>query len=70
MALMVDARGQVLCEWHTPVRGSELWTERGWRPMRMNDRIDFEAEMGRAPVCESCAARARRDAEGVAPWPN
>lgn len=70
MALMMDAKGRIACEWHAPVRGSELWTERGWRPMRLDDRVDFEAEMGHAPVCGACSAQARRDAEGVAPWPN
>ncbi len=58
-----NERGQIGCELpgHAPHRGSDSWVWERWRPITLDERIEFEAEVGHAPECELCAARARRE---------
>jgi hypothetical protein len=56
--------GQVECERHTPFRGSDMWLSGRWRPISMNERISFAAELGRPVSCDSCRAIADRHREG------
>jgi hypothetical protein len=60
--LLWNVRGQVGCDLpgHAPYRGSDTWVWERWRPVTLNERIEFAAEVGYAPECEVCAARARR----------
>ena len=60
--LLWNERGQIGCELpgHAPYRRSDTWVWEPWRPVTLNERIDFAAEVGHAPVCEVCPARARR----------
>ena len=55
-----DEDGQTACEAHMPFRGSDTWRKGRWRKITLREAIDFEAEVGRPPVCEVCAAIARR----------
>ena len=61
--LLWNERGQIGCELpgHAPYRGSDTWICERWRPISLNERIEFEAELGHAANCESCAASARRE---------
>jgi len=56
--------GQIGCTLptHAPYAWSDTWSSERWRPMTLSDRVQFEAEVGRAPECESCAAMARQEA--------
>lgn len=56
--------GEVACEKHRPFRGSDSFVWGHWRPMRLSERIDFEAEMQRALTCETCDAILHRHHEG------
>ena len=60
--LLWSERGQIGCELpgHAPHRGSDTWIWERWRTITLNDRIDFEAELGHAAECEACKANARR----------
>jgi hypothetical protein len=60
--LLWDEQGQIACTEHAPYRGSDTWVSGRWRPIRTSERVDFEAEIGRPPECETCAAIARRTA--------
>jgi hypothetical protein len=57
--ILMSEAGEIECEEHTPFRGSDTWIYGRWRPMTLTERMDFEAELGRAPECETCAAIAR-----------
>ncbi len=61
--LLWNERGQIGCDLpgHAPHRGSDTWIWERWRPITLNERIDFEAELGHAAECESCAAIVRRE---------
>lgn len=58
--LLWSEQGEVACEQHAPARGTDSWVIGRWRPVTLNERVDFEAEVGHPPVCETCAAIARR----------
>jgi len=60
--LLWSEDGQVGCslKGHAPFVGTDTWYTGRWREMTLQERIDFEAEVGRAPECESCAAVGRR----------
>lgn len=58
--LLIDNGGQMQCETHAPFKGSDTWRTGRWRPMRMDERADFAAEIGHQPTCETCSAIARR----------
>ena len=62
--LFWDESGQTACEQHGPYRGSDTWISGRWRAITLNERIDFAAEVGRQPTCETCDAILRRHAEG------
>ena len=55
-------KGNIMID-HAPFRGSDSWERGRWRPIRLNERIDFEAELGRPPACETCEAIKRRATE-------
>lgn len=61
--LLISNGGEIACEEHAPFRGSGSWYTGQWRPMRVDERADFHAEIGRAPACETCTAMARRREE-------
>lgn len=61
--LLWSETGEIACEEHAPFRGSDSWVNGRWRPIRLNERIDFEAEIGRPPACETCMTIQRRAAE-------
>ena len=63
MNLLWNEEGRVECAQHAPFRGSDSWERGRWRPIRMSERIDFEAEIGRSPACETCDAIKRRATE-------
>lgn len=63
--LLWDEEGQIACEEHAPFRGSDTWVRGRWRPIRTSERIDYEAEIGHAPACETCQAIQRRALEAV-----
>lgn len=59
--LLWSEQGEVGCseKSHAPFPGSDSWRSGRWRAMTLRERMDFEAEVGRPPVCESCAAITR-----------
>jgi hypothetical protein len=61
--LVWNEAGQIGCTipGHAPILGSDSWNVGRWLPTTLNERIDCEAELGHAPECEMCAARARRE---------
>jgi hypothetical protein len=61
MKLVWSEQGEIGCTEasHAPYPGSDTWHSGRWREITLQERIDFEAEVGRAPECESCAAIAR-----------
>lgn len=63
--LLWNERGQIGCTLpgHAPHEGTDTWVWERWRPMTLNERVDFAADLGHAPECEVCAARARRGHE-------
>lgn len=60
--LLMSDDGQIGCSIpsHAPFPGTDTWRTYGWRPMTLQERMAYEAEIGRAPECESCRADARR----------
>ncbi len=60
--LLWSEDGQIGCTLptHAPFPGSDTWRSGRWRPITAREALDFEAEVGRAPACETCAAIARR----------
>lgn len=58
--LLIDNGGQIACEEHAPHRGSDSRYTGQWRPMRVDERADFEAELGYPARCETCAAIERK----------
>lgn len=62
--LLWSEDGQIGCpeRGHAPAVGTDTWRSGRWRPMTAQERIQFEAEVGRPARCESCEAEARRDA--------
>jgi len=62
--LVWNEGGQVGCTrpTHAPYPGTDTWHTGRWREMTVVEQRDFEAEVGHAPVCESCAAEARKAA--------
>ena len=60
--LLISNGGEIQCDQrgHSPFPRSDTWHRDGWRQMTTNEKIDFEAEVGRAPACETCAAIARK----------
>ena len=65
--LLWNERGQIGCALpgHAPHEGSDTWVWERWRPLTLNERVDFAAELGHAPECEVCAARARGGREAT-----
>ena len=61
--LLWNEAGRLACSEHAPFRGSDTWCAERWRPVRVCERVDFEAEIGRAPACETCEAIKRRSTE-------
>ena len=61
----LERAGQIGCEipGHAPYRWSDTWVWERWRPVTLNERIALAADLGQAPECEVCAARARRERE-------
>jgi hypothetical protein len=61
--LLWNEDGQIGCTLpgHAPYPDSDTWRSGRWRPITLNERVDFEAEVGHAPECELCAAGARRE---------
>jgi hypothetical protein len=57
-----DQRGQIGCESHMPYVGSDTFVWDDWRPITAEEAAAFEADVGRLPECETCAAIARRSA--------
>lgn len=60
--LFWDENGQIACEDHIPFRGSDTWRSGRWRPITLREAIDFEAETGHAPACETCDSISKRRA--------
>jgi len=58
--LLWSEEGEISCEKHAPYRGSDSWLRGRWRPIRVADRVDIVAELGRPPQCETCASIQRR----------
>jgi hypothetical protein len=60
--LLWNERGQIGCALtgHAPHRGHDTWIWERWRPITLNEHVDFAAEVGHAPECESYAVRGRR----------
>lgn len=56
--LLIDNGGRIECEAHAPYKGSDTWFTGQWRTMRVDERAEFAAEIGRAPECETCRANA------------
>lgn len=54
--LLIDNGGRIECEAHAPFKGSDTFYMSAWRPMRVSERVEFAAEIGRAPGCETCQA--------------
>jgi hypothetical protein len=44
-----------------PYAGSDTFVWGGWRPIGDQESRGFEAEVGRPPACETCAAIARNE---------
>jgi hypothetical protein len=65
MKLLMSEGGEIACERHAPYAGSDSRVWGRWRAMRTSERVDFQAEVGRQPSCETCDALARRHAEGA-----
>lgn len=65
MKLLMSEGGQIACQAHAPYAGTDTYVLDGWRAMRVTERVDFHAELGHAPACETCNAIARRHAEGL-----
>jgi hypothetical protein len=64
--LLIDNGGRIECETHVPYNGSDTFSMGAWRPMRVAERVEFRAEIGRAPRCETCMAIERRASEVTA----
>ncbi|MBL8857579.1 MAG: hypothetical protein JNL28_16270 [Planctomycetes bacterium] len=64
--LLWSEQGEIACAKHAPYQGSDSRVNGRWRPIRLDEWIDFEAEVGRAPACETCAA-IERNAKAVKP---
>jgi hypothetical protein len=62
--LLMSEGGEIACPAHAPYAGSDSFVLGRWRPMRTSERVDFHAEVGRAPRCETCRAIEERHAEG------
>lgn len=54
--LFWSEHGQVTCERHAPMRGSDSWKWERWRKMTPAEQEDWGCE-----VCASLAIRAERD---------
>jgi hypothetical protein len=65
MKLLISEGGEIACERHAPYAGSDTRVLGRWRAMRTTERVDFQAEVGRPPSCETCDAVARRHDEGA-----
>jgi hypothetical protein len=52
--LLIDNGGAIACSDHAPYPGSGTWYTGQWRPMRVDERAEFTAEIGRAPSCPTC----------------
>jgi hypothetical protein len=63
MKLLWNEEGRIECAQHAPYRGSDSWVFGRWRPIRPCEAVDFAAEIGRPPRCETCMAIERRAAE-------
>ena len=61
--ILIDNNGRIECEMHAPFKGSGTWHTGQWRPMRVDERADFHAEIGRAAECETCRVIALRASE-------
>lgn len=59
--LLWSEEGEIGCAepTHAPYAGSDTWRTGRWREMTLRERVDFEAEVGRPPACETCMAIAR-----------
>jgi len=59
--LYVSERGQIGCALpgHAPYPGTDTWVWERWNPITPREAAEFEREIGRPPVCETCAAIAR-----------
>jgi len=70
MTLLWNEEGQIQCGLHTPRIGSDTWTLGRWRAITFQERIDFVAEAGVPPRCETCRAIEERHREGrhTAKW--
>jgi len=55
-------RGQFACTNHTPVKGSDTWNFDRWRRITPAVIEAYERDLGRKPVCETCAAIERNEA--------
>lgn len=64
MKLLMSETGELACERHAPFAGSDSRILGRCRAMRTNERVDFHAEVGRAPECETCFSIKLRHAEG------
>lgn len=56
-------RGSIACGEHTPFPGSDTRVLGRWQPITLAEAAEFEREVGRAPVCEDCAAMVRNAGE-------
>ena len=65
MKLLMDEGGQIACEEHAPYRGSDTFVIGRWKPITQREWIEFAAETGREPACETCMAIARRAKESA-----
>ena len=54
--LLIDNGGRIECESHAPYKHSDTWYMGQWRTMRVDERAEFMAEIGRPARCETCAA--------------
>lgn len=63
--LLIDNGGRIECDTHAPPRGCDTWHMSQWRPMRVDERAEFQMEIGRAPECETCCAIARNAPKAI-----
>lgn len=59
-AMLWSEGGEIACERHAPPIESDTRRMGQWRAITLREAIDFEAEVGHAPECETCKAIARR----------